>query len=185
MICEISEPTPKLRIMVDWKACISEKWDKDEFDSLSTKAVTDEVLFEQIYAEWVNGKGLLAKRCGYLTFWAMRDNASYFFKHFDEMVERFEVPSHPEFVRYALWIISHFGFPVHHDGVLMNYSVDYALNSSSISSTRFACMDILFRICKREPELIREYLIVLDSLDELEIPTISKKGQKHRKMLSR
>lgn len=169
--------------MADWKECISEKWDKDEFDSLSTKAISDKVLFEQIFDEWFYGNGLLAKRCGYLAFWAMRDNPPYFFKHFDQMVERFATPSHSEFVRYALWIISHFEFPADHDGELMDHSVDHALKGSSISSTRFACMDILLKICKREPELIREYLMVLDSLDELEIPTITKKGQKHRKML--
>lgn len=169
--------------MSGWKNCISEKWDKHEFDALYKRAITGRPLFNQIYHEWVYGEALLAKRCGYLTFWAMRDNPEYFFQKFDEMVDKLNVPAHSEYVRYALWIISHFDFPEHHDGVLANFAVDYALNSNSISSTRFACMDILLKISTREPELTREYLIVLDSLDELGIATVSKKARKHRKLL--
>jgi hypothetical protein len=97
-----------------------------------------------------------SRRAAWIIDKATEKNPDRILPHLAQLIELFPFFRHDAYKRHSLRMISRIHIPAEYDPDLVNFCFDWLLSPTEAVAVKFHCMNILYEISKRLPEIKRE-----------------------------
>lgn len=164
--------------MKHWRELLYERWDKDRMPRLVNHIADNPNVFEEVFHAFTDLDGRIAHRSGFILGSVFKQQPNLLIPRVEQLLLKMQEPPHEWYRWHVLWYLSHSNFPAEHDGLAAHYAFQELGKSYSKPAVKNATMRLLKFICKRNPELIPEYKLYLESIIKNERPTLVNQAKK-------
>jgi hypothetical protein len=171
--------------MKDWRTILYDRWDTEKSKQLSDHIGSNKKVFEEVFDAFLLEEDHIAHRSGFILGQTFKKKPGLLLPRIGLLLERMKEPPHQWYRWMTIWYLSHAKFPTEHDGLAATYAFEELGKSYSKPAVKNASMRLLEFICKRNPELIPEYKLYLEDINENERPTLVAKAKQQLTILKK
>lgn len=174
---------------IDIKEALSIESSRVLIDAVVEHIISDPLLFDQLYILIFSEKYPVNMRAAWAMMHACKRNPDFFIPYTNNVTLQ-KCLSHPNngVRRCCLKIISEYmNFNLLEDkGFILDFGFNIIENPSEAVANKVYAMEIIYKICKNEPDLANEVLILLKTmLEEDQLPGFRSKANKIVKALNK
>lgn len=141
-------------------------------------------LVEEVWKIFFELREPESRRAAWIIDKASEKNPEWILSHLPQLIELFPFFRHDAYKRHSLRMISRIHIPPEFDPDLVNFCFDWLLSPKEAVAVKFHCMNILYDISKRLPEIKRELLDTINIQIMEGTPGFISIGKKIMKKLS-